>query len=208
MSVLSELKKAGGCAGGVAIYFAARELARIRNIQRKERKLWSSTREVMQQFFPKLNFREVEFCINSSLPGNWFESPDRVQATTFGTRMYFKGSNIQKSRAGLQLLMHELVHIDQIRRKGGENAFACAYGKGYLEAGSYRQNPLEVEAYDFVATHGNSLPDGVKKPELVTHVHYFPKCGGGKHHSSCAGKKAEHFCMKVMGAAYTCVHTK
>ena len=208
MSVLSELKKAGGCSGGVAIYFTARESARLRNVQRKERKLWSSTKVVMKKFFPKLDLDKVEFCINSSLPANWFESPDKVQAMTFGTRMYFKGSNIQKSRAGLKLLMHELVHIDQIRRKGGETAFACAYGKGYLESGSYRQNPLEVEAFNFVDKHGSSLPDGVKKPEIVVHTHPFPGCQGGKHHKSCEGKKAEHFCRKLFGTSYTCVHSK
>ena len=82
---------------------------------------------------------------------------------TFGYTIFFKGSNIQKSRGGLKLLMHELVHVDQVRRKGGEVAFACDYGKGYLKGGSYRKNPMEVEAYDFVDKHGDSLPDGVKK---------------------------------------------
>ena len=59
--------------------------------------------------------------------------------------------------------MHELVHVDLVRRKGGEVAFACDYGKGYLKGGNYRKNPMEVEAYDFVDKHGDSLPDGVKK---------------------------------------------
>jgi hypothetical protein len=55
--------------------------------------------------------------------------------------------------------MHELVHVDQLRRRGdNEDRFACDYGKGYLEAGNYRNNPLEEEAYDFVDSHSVPLP--------------------------------------------------
>lgn len=209
MSVLSELKKAGGCSGGVAVYSGAKALALAANVQRKRRKLWASTKKLMKNYFPKLDLGKVRFCIHSSLPGNWFTSRDSVQGMTFGYTIFFKGTNLQKSRAGLKLLMHELVHVDQVRRKGGEIAFACAYGKGYLSGGSYRQNPMEVEAYDFVAKHGSSLPDGVTKPEIAIHSHGLPRCQGGKHHKSCAGKKAELFCIKLaFGSSFTCAHTK
>jgi len=47
--------------------------------------------------------------------------------------------------------MHELVHVDQVRRRGNnETRFARDYGNGFLKAGNYAKNPLEVEAYDFV----------------------------------------------------------
>ncbi len=206
MSVLSELRDVGGCAGGVAIYTAAKELARIRNIARKKRKLWASTKKVMKSYFPKLNLDEVEFCINSSLPPNWFQSPDRIQAMTFGYRIYFKGSRVQGSKPGLKLLMHELVHVDQVRRLGSDVAFACAYGEGYLKSGSYKNNSMEVAAVDFVDQHGKSLPDGVKKTAPGTHIHGFPKCRGGKHHKSCAGKREELSCGQMLNT-FLCVHT-
>jgi len=173
MSVLSSLKEAGGCSGGVAVYSGAKALAMAANLQRKHRTLWPETKKLLNSFFPKLNLNRVRFCIKSSLPPNWFESPDKVDAMTFGETIFFKGTDIQKSKAGLKLLMHELVHVDQVRRKGGEIPFACAYGKGYLEAGSYRNNPMEVEAYDFVAGHGDLLHD-VKKTSGV---------GGGRRSS-------------------------
>ena len=39
MSVLSELKKADGCSGGIAIYSGAKALCEARNIMRKRRAL-------------------------------------------------------------------------------------------------------------------------------------------------------------------------
>jgi Domain of unknown function (DUF4157) len=116
---------------------------------------------LMGRYFPGLDLNEVEFCLDSTLPANWFAPPGDVAAMTFGYRIYFKGSGIQDSQAGLKLLMHELVHADQVRRRGGEVSFACHYGRGYLEAGGYRSNPMEAEAYAFVVKHGPSLPDGV-----------------------------------------------
>lgn len=154
MSVLSTLKKAGGCAGGVVIYNAAKAAARVANVARKRRKLKGDTKKLMRRHFPKLNLNKVRFCINSSLPANWFQSPDKTAGMTFGYTIYFKKSGVQKSKAGLALLMHELVHVDQVRRRGNsQRRFACDYGKGFLKGGSYRKNPMEVEAYDFVSNH-------------------------------------------------------
>jgi len=163
MSALSELKRAGGSAGGVAIYSAAKVAAELSNVQRKDRKLWKTTRAEMRKYFPKLDLTKVTFHINSTLPGNWFQTAGSVEAMTFGYTIFFKHSDYQKSRKGLKYLMHELVHVDQVRRKGGEIAFAQAYGRGFLAAGNYRDNPLEVEAYEFVEKNGDALPNGVKK---------------------------------------------
>lgn len=49
------------------------------------------------------------------------------------------------------MVMHELVHTDQVRRRcNSEILFAADYDKGYLVAGNYHHNPLEKEAFDFV----------------------------------------------------------
>ena len=84
---------------------------------------------------------------------------------TFGYTIYFKRTDIQKTQAGLKLLMHELAHVDQVRRFGGEIPFACKYGKGYLKGGSYLKNPLEVAAYRMVEKHGDELPAKQKNPK-------------------------------------------
>ena len=150
MVVLEKLRDSGGYAGGIAIYNAAKMAAAAANMTRKEQKLSDETISRLQPLFPELDLRRVTFVVNASLPDNWFESADKVPSMTFGYQIYFKKSNVETTERGLGLLIHELVHVDQIRRRGNsETAFAGDYGAGFLEAGSYRKNPLEVEAYDF-----------------------------------------------------------
>jgi hypothetical protein len=154
MSVLDKLRDLGGCTGGIYIYEAAKQAAKIRNVGRNERKLKPETSCRLGRLFPNLDLNKVSFYINCTLPAEWFQSPDITDAMTFGYKIYFKGSNIQKTDEGLLLLMHELVHVDQVRRRGdSETRFACDYGVGYLQAGNYLDNPLEVEARDFVDNH-------------------------------------------------------
>jgi Domain of unknown function (DUF4157) len=154
MSIKSFLQDKGGCAGGRLVYYAAQTSAALVTIGRKTHKLDANAKAKLGPLFPGLNLSKVRFKTGCSLPGNWFEKGSKVDAMTFGYFIYFKGKYILKSDAKLNLLMHELVHVDQVRRYGSEHKFACEYGKGYLAAGSYRSNPLEVEAYDFVATFG------------------------------------------------------
>ena len=161
MSVLDTLRDlgGGGCTGGVAIYEAAKLIAQVRNRTRRARKLKPETICRLNDLFPDLDLSRVRIYINASLPANWFTSADDIYGMTFGYKIYFKGSGYQKSEGGLRKLMHELVHVDQVRRRGDrESRFACDYGKGYLAAGNYEDNPLEKEAYDFVNNHSVPLP--------------------------------------------------
>lgn len=175
-SILSYLRKEGGCIGGRMIYFAARGAASLANSKlfawRKRRELSDRTKRLMKPFFPKLNLNNVRFCINSTLPANWFEPRSKVKAMTFGYRIYFKEGGIQKSRAKLQLLMHELVHVDQVRRHGNsEWNFACAYGKGFLKGKSYLNNPMEIEAREFVKNHPLPSLSTSRPPYTVRRVY-------------------------------------
>ncbi len=165
MNVLKELERAGGCEGGRLVYFLAKPLVEVANLGRKHITLWPDTKKIMRRFFPKLDLDQVSFQNNCELPGNWFTPAKNVAAMTFGNRIFFKGKDIQKSWAKLELLMHELVHVDQVRRYGGEWNFACAYGKGFLAAGNYRDNKLEKEAFDLVAKNPlpASLPASLRK---------------------------------------------
>lgn len=114
----------------------------------------------MRPHFPALDLAAVRVCRNASLPPNWFVRSG-VAGMAFGNAIFLALDDYTRSARGLRLLMHELVHVDQVRRLGGERAFACAYGRGYLAGGGYRGNPLEEEAYAFVAKFGAALPDGV-----------------------------------------------
>jgi hypothetical protein len=153
MSVLDTLTRMGGCAGGVFVYGAAKTTCFAANIQRKKRKLNLDVINRMTQLFPNLDLSKIRFSINCSLPGNWFAEGSPYKAITFGDRIFFDDSDIQKTESGLKLLMHELIHVDQCRRLGGETRFACEYGKGYLSGGGYLNNPMEIEARNFVLNH-------------------------------------------------------
>lgn len=160
MSILSQLQKAGGCGGGQAIYYAAKGVCYAANVPRMRRELWPDTIKIMNALLPQLNLHRVRFCINSSLPGNWFTSADNIEGMTFGYNLFFKGTDYQVSWTRMRYLLHELVHVDQVRRRGdSESTFACHYGEGYLSGGSYEKNPMEVEAYNFV--NGHPLPDAL-----------------------------------------------
>jgi hypothetical protein len=149
MSIRSFLEEHGGCAGGRLIYYAAQTTVQLANWTRDKHRISAETRAKLQPLFPELDLDKVEYKMCCSLPGNWFTSADEVEAMTFGYMLYFKDGDVEQTTKGLNILMHELVHVDQVRRLGSEHAFACEYGTGYL-AGGYRDNPLEVEAYDFV----------------------------------------------------------
>lgn len=149
MSIRSFLEEHGGCAGGRLIYYAAQTTVQLANWTRDKHRISAETRARLQPLFPELDLDKVEYKMCCSLPGNWFTSADEVEAMTFGYMLYFKDSDVEQTTSGLNTLMHELVHVEQVRRLGSEHAFACEYGIGYL-AGGYRNNPLEEEAYDFV----------------------------------------------------------
>ena len=63
------------------------------------------------------------------------------------------------------LHFHELVHIIQWQHLGPDR-FLAAYAAGYIMAGGYRQNPLEVMAYDLQA-HFDSNGQGMNVEPLI-----------------------------------------
>ena len=81
---------------------------------------------------------------------------------TFGYTIYWRDDLDETNPDDLVKLIHEIVHVDQVRRRGDESSFACDYGRGYIEGGgtlpsyideptAYHRNPLEAEAYTFEA---------------------------------------------------------
>jgi hypothetical protein len=56
------------------------------------------------------------------------------------------------------LLVHETTHVDQYRRFRFEDAFACAYGMGFVQSGfDYATNPIEAEAFAVEAAYAATL---------------------------------------------------
>ncbi len=55
-------------------------------------------------------------------------------------------------------MVHEVAHVEQYRRFRAEDAFACAYGMGYIESGfDYATNPIEAEAFAIEAAYAATL---------------------------------------------------
>jgi len=148
------LKGLAGRAGGISVYFVAKAAAGIANIFVRRQRLSSDTISTMRPLFPDLDLERIRIKPRSTLPSNWFRHGAKYVAVTFGYTIYYKGTSLQSTNEGLNVLMHELVHADQVRKRGNSQIkFAGDYGNGFLYAGNYRQNPLEEEAFDFVKLH-------------------------------------------------------
>jgi len=143
-----------GATGGVMVYFITKAAAALANIFIRRQRLSLGVKKIMAPLFPELNMGRVSIKEGSTIPPNWFRKRKKYTAITFGYTIYFTGRGMQTSNGNLNILIHELVHTDQVRSRGNcECRFAADYGKGFLTAGHYRHNPLEKEAFDFVSAH-------------------------------------------------------
>ena len=133
--------------------------AQIVNVRRRRRGLLLPTQDMLRQLFPDLDVSRIRVRDRCRLPANRFQPDGSIYAMTFGYTIYWRDPLDENKPSDLVKLIHEVVHVDQVRRYGGEDGFACAYGRGYLEGGgelpphitnptAYHRNPLEVEAYE------------------------------------------------------------
>ena len=151
-----------GCALGQTVFTEAKRSAQIVNIARARRSLQTQTIARLQSLFPDLDIANVRVRTRCRLPSNRFRQTGSIYAMTFGYTIYWRDDLDENEPDDLVRLIHELVHVDQVRRHGGESEFACEYGRGYIEGGgdppayiaavtAYHRNPLEAEAYTFDA---------------------------------------------------------
>jgi len=167
-----------GCTLGRTIFNETKRATQIVNVRRPSRGLAATTIEVLAPWFPELDLTTVRVRESCRLPPNRFDTQGHIYAMTFGSTLYFRDQLDEDDPVELVHLAHELVHVDQVRRLGGESAFACAYGRGYVEGGgelppylkktdAYHRNPLEAEAYRFEARfrdeQGRVVPDRLRR---------------------------------------------
>jgi hypothetical protein len=149
-----------GCVLGQSIFTEAKRSAQIVNIMRRSRPLQSTTVERLKPLFPQLDIDNVKVRTRCRLPSNRFRETGTIYAMTFGYSIYWRDELDERNADDVVKLIHELVHVDQVRRNGSESAFACEYGRGYIAGGgtlpayiddvtAYHRNPLEAEAYNF-----------------------------------------------------------
>ncbi len=152
---------------GVTIFRETKRSAQMANIGRASRPLDAETIERLDPLFEHLDLSQVRVRRRCRLPSNRFSERGSVYAMTFGNTIYWRDDLDERDPVDLTKLIHELVHVDQARRLGGETGFARAYGVGYLDGGGalpeyidqptpYHRNPLEAEAYAFEAQFRDS----------------------------------------------------
>jgi len=168
-----------GCALGRTVFRETKRATQFVNVRRPRRRVPAAAATVLAPWFPDLDLSTVRIRTSCRLPPNRFDTEGRIYAMTFGSTIYWRDEFDDDDPTELVRLAHELVHVDQVRRFGGESAFACAYGRGYVEGGgelpayidnvdAYRRNPLEAEAYRFEAQfrddQGRVVADRLRTP--------------------------------------------
>jgi hypothetical protein len=168
-----------GCDLGTTVFRETKRATQIANLGRRAHPLRADTISRLQRLFPHLDLTEVRVRSHSRLPPNRFRERGSIYAMTFGRTIYWRDELDEDDPRDIVALIHELVHVDQVRRFGGESGFACAYGAGYLEGGgqlpryirdpsAYHHNPLEAEAYSFEAAfrdpNGRVVPGSLPSP--------------------------------------------
>lgn len=107
-------------------------------------------------FFHPVSLDKIKIIDNALLPQNLF-----INNKTFGMGMgkyiFLAFPFLMEDNYSLKILFHELVHIQQAAERKSEIKFAADYAFGFLNAKSYRKNPLEIEAYNFVQINFNIL---------------------------------------------------
>ncbi len=165
-----------GCTIGRVAYRETRRAAQLANINRRPRPLSPATQAILARLFPGVDVGAIRVRTGCRLPPNRFNERGPIIAMTFGDHIYWAGSLDETNPRDLVNVIHEVVHVEQFHRYGGESGFACEYGAGYVAGGGelppsirrptpYHRNPLEAEAYRFEARFQDSA--GRVRPELL-----------------------------------------
>jgi hypothetical protein len=149
-----------GCALGQAVFAETKRAAQIVNITRPRRSLQPTTIARLKALYPELDLTKIQVRTRCRLPSNRFRQTGSIYAMTFGYTIYWRDELDETKPEDLVKLIHEIVHVEQVRRLGSESSFACEYGRGYIDGGGslpayiheptpYHRNPFEAEAYTF-----------------------------------------------------------
>ena len=92
---------------------------------------------MLRKIFPDLDVDQIRVRRGCRLPANRFDKSGSTYAMTFGYSIYWRDEVLDEDDpVDLVKMIHEVMHVEQTRRLGGEAEFACAYGEGYLEGGA------------------------------------------------------------------------
>jgi hypothetical protein len=91
---------------------------------------------------PSFTFDDVRIVAPAVMP----TAQRRARGLTLGHTVYMRVPFDAGDISLVSLLLHELVHVEQAQR-WGRKGMAREYGVEWVKAMSYREHPLEVEAY-------------------------------------------------------------
>lgn len=128
----------------VPVYYLYAALVRVVNTRNHCRPLEPAVMALMGPFFPQLDLATVRVVHPARIPS----AQPSTSGLTLGSVVYMQREPVATNPAGMCLLLHELVHVDQCRRLG-RAGFARRYGLGFATTLSYRDNPLEQEAFGY-----------------------------------------------------------
>jgi hypothetical protein len=142
------IKNILGSIGGVVTYFITKAAIHSVNFSISWKTLPADIYDLLPDEIKQLPLNKIKYKEHSSLPPNWFIGKKRFIGMTFGYTLFFAYKIDFNNKQDLLLLIHELVHSLQYKsRNCSELHFASDYGKGVIDSMSYRNNPLEIEAY-------------------------------------------------------------
>ena len=165
----------GACLAGQVVYRVAKAGNIIANIYRPPRLLPSGFQSSMVTVFGgsdlttavnTADFGLVLYIDDALLSANWFGGgtgamcfgTTSMMGVTIGGLIFVDDAWDAGEDVDRELMAHELVHTTQYRRFINESGFACAYGIGYAQADfDYASNPLEAQAYAFVAANSSAI---------------------------------------------------
>ena len=99
-------------------------------MNRSGRALQAATIDRLQPLFPTVDLRDVRIKTRCRLPSNRFRESGSIYAMTFGSTIYFRDELDEQNPRHLVHLIHELVHVDQVRRFGGECSSPASTARG------------------------------------------------------------------------------
>lgn len=148
MSILGRIGRPvlAGAAHVVAIpvYFTYAAAVRVVNTGRHRSPLSDEVTTLMRPFFDGLDLSAVRIVHPARIPS----ARRSTSGLTLGSTIYLKLEPDPTSLRAMRLVLHELVHVQQAEELG-RSGFAREYGVGWARHLSYRQNPLEAEAFDY-----------------------------------------------------------
>jgi hypothetical protein len=152
----------GACLAGQVIHDLAEAENVLLNFWRPVHTLPDAFRQEVQPLFPDVPLGDVFYIQEAALSANTFGNGTdamtfmnpEIAGVNLGYMIYIDAAWDPAVEEDRGLMVHELVHVEQYRQFRFEDAFACAYGIGFVSAGfSYRDNPLEAQAFDVQETY-------------------------------------------------------